>query len=124
MKIIGRTLVILVIAMLVVGATIAFSHSSMASRLAPNSPNSGFEHQGEINRGSEGMENDASQGGFSEANSQGDFQGGMGKGRRSEEGFDWSTWLKNLSIIGAIVLGAVLLGRVRFHKRSRANKTA
>jgi hypothetical protein len=115
MKVLGRTLIILVMALLVAGLTIAISRTSLAAQLAPNSPKSGFEHQGGLQRGVEGMEGDTSQG---------DFQGGVGRGRRIEEGFDWATWLKNLSIIGTIILVVVLLDRVRFYIRNRANKTA
>jgi hypothetical protein len=124
MKAIRRTLVILVMAILVICATIAFSRFSLASQLITNSPTSGFAHQDGPHRGSEDMEGDASQGGFAEIDSQGGFPGGIGKGRRIEAGFDWSTWLKNLSIICVIVFGTVLLDKVRFHNRSRANKTA
>ena len=115
MKIIGRTLIILLAALIVIGATVALANSGLISNTGNRFP----EGRGELGEG-----------GFSPGDFQrlgeGVFQGEgfrpeRGPGGRSEGGFgrglNLFSWIKNLAIIGVIVVGVVLIERILPRKR-------
>ena len=93
MKLIGRTLIILLAALAVVGATMALAGNSTAGTFGEGSPRQGFEQNG----------NNA-QGGF-QPPAGGNFEGRRG-GRGGEGGglFRAGELLKSLGVIGGIVL--------------------
>ncbi len=101
MKTIGRILIILVAASIVIGATVAFSRTDLAAELLPSYPGGEFMpddafggefEPGEIERASPDVELQRPEG---------------GPGR----GFNLFNMLKNIATIGLIVLGVVLFDR-------------
>lgn len=110
MKTLLRVLIILAAAGLVVAALVAFSNTETgAALLGANQPQGDGLGQG-LGDGQ----------GLGQGNGNGRGQGqGAGNGNHGEggghsaTGISWDTWLKNLSVIGALVLFMVLLDTLK-----------
>ncbi len=116
MKIIGRILIILVVAMAIVGAAFAFSHTSAAAQLG-----GGGEHGAERFPGEALPDNfDRSQ--FAGGRPERGFGERDGRNPSHENGslFNLAGLLKNLVIISVIVLAITLIDTLAGRRRKKA----
>lgn len=114
MKTILRILIILMVAGLVIGALVAFSNTETGAALLGTD-----QQQGEGLGQGNGAGNGQGQG---LGNGQGGGNRNHGEGGDHEApGISWATWLKNLAVIGILVLFMVLLdtGKSMKNKRKR-----
>ncbi|MCA9935529.1 MAG: hypothetical protein H6662_07970 [Ardenticatenaceae bacterium] len=102
MKWVGRTIIILLAAMIVVAAAFAFSRSDLAAQLLPGGSGRGEFARGEFPEGVRPELPD--EGGFPDRH-EGEFR----PDGREGGSFRWFSTLKNLGIIGVIVLIVVVL---------------
>ena len=121
MRIIGRTLIILLAAFLVIGATVALANSGLVPNLGNRFPGG----RGELGEGVFSSEN-FPLGDFQRLGGEGEFQGEgfrleRGPGGQAEGSFgrelNLFSWIKNLAIIGVIVVGVVFIERMLPRKR-------
>lgn len=102
MKLIGKIILILAAALVVVGATVALANTG----LLPSGGRGEF-REGRPERtlavGEEPVD--------FERGERSEF--GRGEGREGGFGFGWLSWVKNLGLIGLIVAGVALVDRLR-----------
>ncbi len=106
MKMIGRILIILIAALVIVGATMAFAKTDAASQMGGGQKDGRFPTNGEVERNDLG--DNLGEGGFQRGHN---HEGGEGRG-----GFNIATQVKNLAVIGAIVLVVALISRLNLQK--------
>jgi hypothetical protein len=123
MKTILRVLIILLAAGLVVAALVAFSNTELgANILFAGEPSGNQLRQGngqDIQSSDTALDELNAETAFSgNGNGNGQGQGGgnqyrardgSGDGQHQSSGFSWFTWLKNLGIIGSLVLVVVII---------------
>lgn len=112
MKTSGRFLLLFTAALIVAAATLAFSQASLAAQLIPGQQEPAGAAADRMNTSS----------GSDPAADAGSFRPEGGREGISAGGFNLSTWVKNLSQLGGIVAGVILLDIFGSRLRNRRKK--